>query len=897
MKTLRPFIPILLILAAPVAMLYPLWSNPVCAGEDDVLYYYPVRKMVGRALRAGRWPVSAGAEAGGTPLMADPQTAVMYPPTWLFAVMAPRPAYAMSILLAFWLAGGGAYLYLRGVGLLRVAATFGAVAFMFCGFMVAHRVHLSMIHTGAFLPWGLWGIEKLRGRPRGAFAVLVPVFVAAAAAGHWPTLIQMSVVWGAYLLLRARPLFRSLLVPAAAGVLAAVILAPQLLAALDLMGQVTRRRIGYAAAGENSFFPLAGVLAMFPMLMGSRTPNFFPQTWWGPWHLCEMLGYAGLVTLVLAGAAVWRLNGRRNVEAACAPGGVRLAPMVRVWTWLGAAAGIWMLGYYLPTYRLIHALPVLSSVRCPARMVLAVDLALAALAAMAVHALVGQAGAGADRLRRLASAVRRAALRVLPIAMLAAVGLLAAAAGVAKWLWGGWPPGLSFFAGGPEEAMAALTPTNPAVWVPLATLAATAAAVRFWLGAPRRRAAVLVAVLLADLFFLTRFVDVPGGQSVRPGPDTSPAATWLKAYRGPSAGDDFRVWGLAADYFDRPAELLLPMTCRPLGIRSIAGYGPFQSPSHAHLFGFRPWGVSRNWAWLLRRNHLLSLYNVRYVLAAESEFREVIESVRVPARPRAPDGPNLLAAQWDAVRAEVRDGRLRLRTPVMWLWSRARQPISLEAGRVYRIGLDARGPDGGAANFLRADVFREFDDGGYADDEALALIVSAEQIGGDWRHFEWTFRAPQDLPERVSFRVFTQSERPIEVRNVSLRTSHWPVPVVGGGRLAPGERVYEKLAELPALRPSEPPVAIYENRLCRPAVEAPAEPGAIEALKWADAVPAGPVPAVFLRAGAWPGNALTSVLVCVTLPGGILYSAVVVAGWAFARRRAARRKRGEPSRG
>ena len=46
-KRFRSILPILLILLAPGAMLYTLWGNPVSAGEDDIIYYYPMRKMVG----------------------------------------------------------------------------------------------------------------------------------------------------------------------------------------------------------------------------------------------------------------------------------------------------------------------------------------------------------------------------------------------------------------------------------------------------------------------------------------------------------------------------------------------------------------------------------------------------------------------------------------------------------------------------------------------------------------------------------------------------------------------------------------------------------------------------------------------------------------------------------
>lgn len=254
---MRRFLPIALLLLAPAGMLTTVWSDPLSAGEDDVVYFQPVRALVGEALAEGRWPLANPYEATGTALMGDPQTAVMYPVTWLFAVLDSRTAYTLSILLAFALAGVGTFVYLRRLGLVPSAALFGALAFAYGGFMVGHRVHLGMIHTAAFLPWGLWCIEGLR-RPRGAHTAalwLVAILYLAITSGHWPALVHMSLVWGVYFLLRARPLGRAFAWAAGAGGLALLLAAPQLQASFDLIDQATRQRLGYALAGENSFFP------------------------------------------------------------------------------------------------------------------------------------------------------------------------------------------------------------------------------------------------------------------------------------------------------------------------------------------------------------------------------------------------------------------------------------------------------------------------------------------------------------------------------------------------------------------------------------------------------------------------------------------------------------------
>jgi len=811
-------------------MLYPLWSNPVSAGEDDAIYYYPLRKMVGESLRSGRLPLHNPREATGVPLMADPQSAVMYPPTWIFAVIAPKLAYSLSVFLAFSVAGAGTWVYLRRLGLARSSALFGSAAFMFCGFMVAHRVHLSIINTACFFPWGLWCIERLRHSKLRAFVWMVPVAYLTVTAGHLPTLIQMGIVWIAYLLLRRGKLVPSLGVVVAAGALVVLLVSPQIVLTGELLREVTRRKIGYATFAENSFFPAAMVLALFPMIMGSRIPNFYPQKWWGPWDLCEMLGYVGLITLILGGAVVWRFY-RKRKQADRIGRIAELPSIVRVWTWIAAGAFIWMLGYYLPTYRIVHMLPILSIVRCPGRMVLAVDFALAALGAIAIHLMIC-GGWSDERIRGLGKSIRRMGTIYIPLLMLAVLLVLAV---LGRTLAPVYTQRIPFLRGDGEAMMRSVIPANPAVWIPLMLMLITSLVVRWWLVHPKLRAAVLVVLLLFDLFFITRFVDVPGRGSISEDPEISPAGQWL--VRNAPAADTYRIWSLGEDYHERCGEMLLPKTAQSLGFSTIAGYGPFQSPRHAHLLGFRIYGTNPGWERLIRTNHLLSLYSVRYIIASAGKFREVIESVRIPGEPPPPDRPQLLTDQWELRRAKLSDGVLHLRTPFLWSWSIATQTLDLERGKIYRISLDARGPDRGAANFLRADVFQKFRDGSWIQSDDLALTVYPEQMGGDWRHFEWVFRAPEALPDETVFRVFTMSEREIEVRDISLRAGSLDRPLDPSGKLPPGANVYKKVAQLEPRRSGDLPVAIYENLLCP---DVPPDPSpatwdnlAIERLKWA----------------------------------------------------------------
>jgi hypothetical protein len=892
-----------------MVMLYTLWGNPLSAGEDDVVYYYPLRVMVAEHLKAGELPLYNPREATGMPLMADPQTAVMHPATWLFVVLPPKLAYSLSIFAAFSLAGGGAYLYLRRLGLVRAAALFGAIAFMFCGFMVGHRVHLSMIQAAAMLPWGLWCIEGLRRRNNNDLATetqrtqsrkknsndeetsssflrdlrvlrgssrflsavcLVPVVFLTIAAGHWPTLIHMALVWTVYGLIRVRPLLPGLALGAAAVALAAIMAWPQVHITSQLLAEVTRNKIGYATAGENSFLPTSAVLDLMPFFMGTRNPNFFSQPWWGSWHLCEMLGYVGLVTLALALGAMWRLYrkgtrqeaiGTRQTDvsslvpsayclvpsSSLVPSAQCLVPVVRCWTWITIGAGIFMLGYYLPTYKLLYMLPVMGVVRCPARMVLAVDLGLAVLAAVAIHCVL--VAPMDDRVRRLRRTVIVLAVVVLPLTMFAMVRFWQMAG---DWLLKDYPNKFPFlpFDGGAKAAIQAASIANPAVYIPAIMMAITAIVLVVWLrwkANPQSAAlplqssivncnlsirigAILILLLLADLFWITRFVDVPAGR-IGPGVETSPAAAWLRQH-DPDVSS-YRVWGLSKSYHDRPDELLLPKTCEAMGFSTIANYGPFQSPAQVQLFGFRPWGECHDWASLIKNNYLLSLYGVKYILAVrENNFPSVYSSVIEGAFVGISiQGNNLLGDRWQTeqtkwaermgVTAQVRgkgaDQTITLKTPFMFwpsqAWQESKVKVNDYSDRGYMISLDARAQEGGAAGFLRVEILN----GG---SRPVGLTVEAEQIGPEWRHFEGP--APiRFFDDSFTFRLVTLSERAIDVRNVSFAPLLRRRPLNLSGSLTGGENVYRKLVELPAVNPGDPPVAIYENRLWRSLKDTP----------------------------------------------------------------------------
>lgn len=122
-------------------------SNPML---DPVQAFYPWRKYAGESLRSGTVPLWNPYELCGTPFVANDQSAVFYPETWLHALMPTERALVWGAVLCLFAAGALMYAYLRILALRRSAALLGSIAFMFGGFIVGW---LCFPGVRAVVPW------------------------------------------------------------------------------------------------------------------------------------------------------------------------------------------------------------------------------------------------------------------------------------------------------------------------------------------------------------------------------------------------------------------------------------------------------------------------------------------------------------------------------------------------------------------------------------------------------------------------------------------------------------------------------------------------------------------------------------------------------------------------
>jgi hypothetical protein len=142
-------------LIALAMFLGPLVRNEVFTFRDHSDYFQPLRYFTAVEVRNFRLPLWNPYSASGEPWLANPQTAVFYPPFWIYLLMPFAQAYVVFLLLHIALLGFGAFLLFSRFASER-AAFVGAVALMLCGPTLSMLDIQNNLTTFAWIPLVLW---------------------------------------------------------------------------------------------------------------------------------------------------------------------------------------------------------------------------------------------------------------------------------------------------------------------------------------------------------------------------------------------------------------------------------------------------------------------------------------------------------------------------------------------------------------------------------------------------------------------------------------------------------------------------------------------------------------------------------------------------------------------
>jgi hypothetical protein len=462
---LSGWLPLLLV---PVALLTDLAAalpRNAYFFRDSTVTFLPLRLFAARELREGRFPSWNPYVFEGTF-----QLPALYPPD-LLHVLWPSPAFVswlltlhlpLAALSAFWLA--------RELGASRPAAFLAGATYALGGFALSCLNLYVFLQALAIAP--LVAGTLRRAAARGGRPVVVAGAVLALAVSTLALeFVAQAVALGVALGLVATPRAAAVVRLALAGVLGLGLAAVPVALVLGLLPE-TARGAGFAAevALGNAVHPAVLLQSLMPNLFG--IPAAPAEAWWGGRFFSKGLPY---FLSLYVGPLVFALAA---VGAGVLPRGPRVAL-------LGLAAlGLWYaLGEHGGLAPLLARLPLVGSLRFPAKALLLPHLALALAA-----------GFGVDRLRGgergwglLAATASSAAALCVAVAGLLKAGpaALVAWTGVSASFW-------------PRLVDVARGDTAAALVLAAAAAAAAVAVRRGWL-APGPAVAVVVALAVADL--------------------------------------------------------------------------------------------------------------------------------------------------------------------------------------------------------------------------------------------------------------------------------------------------------------------------------------------------------------------------------------------------------------
>ena len=304
---------VLLIALTACALGRSLFSRELVLSDSErdlALQFIHWRKFGFDELRAGRLALWNPHIYSGAPFFGGFQSALLYPPNWLYLCLPLVVAINVGIALHVFLAGFGMYLWTRQRGLHPLAALLGGVVFMFSGPFFPHMYagHLPNLCTMAWGPFIFLAIDGwLQRRTAGWLFLGAGSLAMQILAGHPQYVFYTGVAAALYCI--GQLAVARVPVRAAAG-LAGFVLAGVGLSAVQLFE-------GFHAAGESvrnhgTSEAFAGLFSFPPEnLLTLLIPNFFgsltdaPQ-YWGRWLLWEMSLFFSVTGLVLAAYALMR---------------------------------------------------------------------------------------------------------------------------------------------------------------------------------------------------------------------------------------------------------------------------------------------------------------------------------------------------------------------------------------------------------------------------------------------------------------------------------------------------------------------------------------------------------------------------------------------------------------
>jgi hypothetical protein len=412
-----------------VVFYFPLLTGSAYLWEDVIEQHYPNIVYTMHALKDGALPHWNPYVFGGMPYLADMQTVLFYPPSWLLFTLQNTggpggTSFIIYIVLHVLLFGVGMLFLSLSLGLSPWASLFTAVGAAFSGFVSTHIIHLTFLFVVAWFPLALYFLKKALDtsslRDIGLASLFGGISILGGYAQYTLFCSYLFFLYACYSLfvhvkIDSKPLIKTLLQH---GVIFGIFVALsygmaliQLLPSMELANESVRTKMTWERSIEASL-PLSGLFTFlapkfFGWVSGSRSGSPF---WGGAgMHIFwETACYVGIIPLLLIVTAFREL--KKN-------------PLFIFLIIISGIALLLMLGSNGPLYKAVFSfLPGFGSFRHPGRFAFVFLVALIPAAGIAIDTLLS-IGKSTDDNKRKAIFKTAFVATAVAVAIILLVGL------------------------------------------------------------------------------------------------------------------------------------------------------------------------------------------------------------------------------------------------------------------------------------------------------------------------------------------------------------------------------------------------------------------------------------------------------------------------------------------
>lgn len=389
-RNLPSWFPLGILAAAIVLLFYRLFLGETFFWGLPSLQFHPWRWLAFEQLSDSHIPFWNPYNGGGAPLLANYQSAILYPPNWLYLfIPSPRTMSIIALLHVFW-AGIGMWHLTGKLELNTLGRGISVLCFALGSYTLGRLGSFPTSNTTSWIPWLFWAclrvMEHQRLQDMGILGLITGVqLLAGHAQTSWYAFVALGLFAWWYVLWPLRPSGRRVQIEALTRSIVGLLLGAgiaswQLAITAEFLQQSHRAGgVDFATLTNLSYAPLRILTMIMPHLFGTPADGSYLTPGKGVYF--EDAAYIGFLPLVSAiFAMIGWIKWRKFLPHHTA---FRSVPF---WTFLSLSGLVLALGRFTPLYRFLYDyIPTFDNFREPVRWLIWPAFGLSIMAGIGVH--------------------------------------------------------------------------------------------------------------------------------------------------------------------------------------------------------------------------------------------------------------------------------------------------------------------------------------------------------------------------------------------------------------------------------------------------------------------------------------------------------------------------------